>query len=165
MQKQGVVWVIGIILLIGAAFAYVILKPSSGSDVVENTANSQVDESTETEASQSEDTEDTSVAGQYVAYDEQAFIDGDTQTRLLFFHASWCPQCQALDESIETDGVPDGVIIYKVDYDSSQDLRQAYGVTLQTTVVRVDADGNKVAAFVAYDDPTISAVDEALLDD
>lgn len=100
--------------------------------------------------------------GVYEQYDEAklAATNGDI---LLFFHASWCPQCRAIEKSIYDDGLPNGVTVYKVDYDTNQVLRQRYGVTLQTTFVKVDASGNKLASFVAYSEPTFSAVRQNLL--
>jgi hypothetical protein len=68
-----------------------------------------------------------------------------------------------LESDIKQAGAPQGVTIIKVDYDSSQKLRQQYGVALQTTVVRVDDAGSLVKKFVAYDDPSLAAVREALL--
>ena len=76
---------------------------------------------------------------------------------MLFFHASWCPQCRALEEDIEANGVPDGITVLKVDYDSRQDLRQQYDVRQQTTLVVVDGSGARVDSFVPYDEPTLSA--------
>jgi len=100
--------------------------------------------------------------GQYVDYSPElvASTPGD---KLLFFHASWCSQCVALEDDIEASGVPDGVTIFKVDYDSNQDLRQEYGVTIQTTMVKVDDNGDKIDSYVAYEDPTLDSVSTALL--
>jgi thiol-disulfide isomerase/thioredoxin len=84
-------------------------------------------------------------------------------TVLLFFHASWCPQCREIEASIERDGLPNNVTVLKVDYDSNQILRQRYGVTLQTTFVKVDASGSKIASYVAYEEPRFSAVARELL--
>jgi thiol-disulfide isomerase/thioredoxin len=100
--------------------------------------------------------------GQYLDYSPElvASTPGD---KLLFFHASWCSQCVALEEDIEASGVPDGVTVFKVDYDSNQDLRQKYGVTIQTTMVKVDDDGEKIESYVAYEDPTFDSVSAALL--
>jgi len=100
-------------------------------------------------------------AGAYVDYSQQAF-DNTQGRRWLFFHAGWCPQCRALEADIQEVGVPDGVTIFKVNYDTAGDLKKKYGVTLQTTIVEVDADGNEVQKFVAYDDPTLKAVMNAL---
>ena len=95
--------------------------------------------------------------GAYVDY-SSSVIASTTGTKLLFFHASWCPQCRALEADIKKQGVPDGVTIIKVDYDTNQALRQKYGVTLQTTIVKVDDNGNLVKKYVAYEDPTLDSV-------
>lgn len=94
------------------------------------------------------------VPGAYVEYSDAALAAAEG-TAVLFFHAPWCPQCRALEEDILAAGVPEGVTILKVDYDSRQDLRQRYGVTLQTTVVALDDAGAATASFVPYDDPTL----------
>ncbi len=100
--------------------------------------------------------------GEYVEYSPElvASTPGD---KLLFFHADWCSQCVSLEGDIEASGVPDGVTIFKVDYDSNQDLRQEYGVTIQTTMVKVDDNGEKIDSYVAYEDPTLDNVSAALL--
>jgi thiol-disulfide isomerase/thioredoxin len=97
------------------------------------------------------DSEDaaTVVNGSYVTYDEfqsdeAAFAEGDV---VLFFHASWCPKCQETEENLNASGVPDGLTVVKVDFDSSTQLRQQYGVTLQHTFVQIDAEGNQVAKW------------------
>lgn len=100
--------------------------------------------------------------GAYVDYSE-GIIARSPGTKLLFFYAAWCPQCRALEADIKQNGVPDGVTIIKVDYDTSQALRQKYGVALQTTIVRVDDNGGLVKKFVAYDDPSVRAVKENVL--
>lgn len=94
--------------------------------------------------------------GSYVDYSAEA-LAAATGERVLFFHAPWCPQCRALEADILAQGVPDGVTILKVDYDSNQALRQEYGVTIQTTVVLLDDQGAGAASFVAYDDPTLDS--------
>lgn len=101
-------------------------------------------------------------AGVYTSYDASkvASTEGDI---LLFFHASWCPQCRAIEQSIYDNGLPSGVTVYKVDYDTNQALRQQYGVTLQTTFVKVNRQGEKLASYVAYNEPTFSAVKRELL--
>ena len=82
---------------------------------------------------------------------------------ILFFHATWCPQCVSADGDIKASGVPSGITIVKVDYDTNQDLRAEYGVTQQTTFVEVDSSGVKIQDnFVAYADPSLNAVLTAL---
>lgn len=98
----------------------------------------------------------TKTPGAYVDYAADV-IAKTPGTKLLFFYAPWCPQCRMLDADITARGVPDGTTIIKTDYDSNQALRQKYGVTIQTTFVRVDDAGNALQKFVAYDDPTLAA--------
>ena len=119
----------------------------------------------DTSANENESGDNASAAsqpGEYVEYSPElvASTPGD---KLLFFHADWCSQCQALEDDIEASGVPDGVTIFKVDYDSNQDLRQEYGVTIQTTVVKVDDNGEMIDSYVAYEEPTIDNVTSALI--
>lgn len=101
-------------------------------------------------------TEPAPAPGAYVDFSEEALATA-RGTRVLFFHAPWCPQCRALEADILASGVPEGITVLKVDYDANQDLRQQYGVTLQTTVVALDESGGGAASFVAYDEPTLDA--------
>lgn len=103
---------------------------------------------------------DVDTPGAYTDYSESTIADAKG-TKLLFFHALWCPQCRELDASIRSSTLPDNLTILKVDYDTNQSLRQKYGVTLQTTVVQIDDAGEKVKSFVAYDSPTFEAVKTA----
>ncbi|MGZ0712094.1 thioredoxin family protein (plasmid) [Coraliomargarita sp. W4R53] len=117
----------------------------------------------EAPAEDSDVAEETEAPGVYMAYSESAVASAqEKSTAILFFHAPWCPQCRSLDVNIESVGVPDGMTIFKVDYDSNQDLRQKYGVTQQTTLVELDSDGNGVATFVPYEDPSLDVALEGL---
>lgn len=100
--------------------------------------------------------------GAYVDY-TTSVIASTKGTKVLFFHAPWCPQCRALEQSITSSGVPDGVTIIKVDYDSNQALRQKYKVTLQTTLVKIDDSGAEQKKVVAYEDPSIEFLKRNLL--
>jgi len=98
-----------------------------------------------------------SVPGDYVDY-EPGIIESTPGTKALFFHASWCPKCRALEEDILANDIPDNFTIIKVDFDSETELRQRYAVTLQTTIVYVDDDGAALAKGVLYDDTTLDAL-------
>lgn len=77
---------------------------------------------------------------------------------VLFFHASWCPKCRDTDASARA-GMPAGLTLVKVNYDASNSLRQAYGVTLQHTFVQVDAGGSRLKKWVGtYDDNSVAWV-------
>jgi ABC-type uncharacterized transport system YnjBCD substrate-binding protein len=47
--------------------------------------------------------------------------------------------------------IPEGVYILDVDYDNSAELKQKYGVTMQHTLVQVDAKGNMITKWSGGD--------------
>lgn len=100
------------------------------------------------------------ISSQPIGYTDQQVV--------FFFHAPWCPQCRQLDSEISdkynNGELPSGLAIYKVDYDSNQSLRQDYGVTLQTTFVAFDGDGNQTRKYVAYEEPTYESLKTNFLD-
>lgn len=162
MNKKVLFVIIGLVLLIGGAFAYVILAPNN-----KRTEATMASDTIKTESQTNKTTEKnnsgvTLAKGSYIDYSEQALANA-VGTKLLFFHAPWCPQCRSIEASITENGIPDGVTVLKVDYDTHQDLRQKYGVTIQTTFVKVDDNNQKIDSYVAYDDPVFSSVQKALL--
>lgn len=88
--------------------------------------------------------------GRYVNYSESLVEEAGFDTTILFFYAGWCPECRAFDQTILDAEIPDGVQILKVDYDSSQDLRQQHDVTIQSSFVRVDSNSQKLALWNGY---------------
>lgn len=100
---------------------------------------------------------DSSESGMYVEYDPASLQANSDQKHVLFFHASWCPTCRALEKDINANlsSIPDGLTIHKVDYDSNIDLRRQYGVTVQHTLVQVDASGSEIDKWVG-----LGSVDE-----
>lgn len=159
MNKKAA-WAIGIlvIVIVGAVFYVLAGKGSPETGSISVSTPSMNSDSSQVTSVLPEGTK-----GRYENYSAEAFENEKTAQRLLFFHASWCPQCRELDASILATSLPADVVIYKVDYDSRQDLRKKYGVALQTTVVKVDKDGNKLQSFVAYSEPTFSSVERELL--
>lgn len=106
--------------------------------------------------------ENAETSGSFVDYSEDALANAEGQ-KVLFFHAPWCSQCRSIEAGIESDGVPTGFTIIKVDYDSNQDLRAKYGVKLQTTFVKLDENNEKIDDYVAYSEPTFEAVKREFL--
>ena len=45
------------------------------------------------------------------------------------------------------DGVPAGLTVVKVDYDTATDLRKTYGITQQHTFVQIGPDGAQLAKW------------------
>ena len=83
----------------------------------------------------------------YMNYDaaqvDAALASG--QKVALFFHATWCPSCKALDKAINSSlsSIPADTLIVKVDYDTSTDLKKKYRVVGQHTTVILNADGTE----------------------
>lgn len=77
---------------------------------------------------------------------------------VLFFRASWCPTCKAVDADIKArlKDIPAHLTILDVNYDDSADLKKKYGVTYQHTFVQVDAQGNLVKKWSGS--PTLAAL-------
>ena len=109
---------------------------SSSASSPEPSASQSVEAGAEVEAAPEPD-------GRLVSYaeweaDPAAYADSDV---VLYFHATWCHNCQDTDASLAADGVPAGLTLVKIDYDERTDLRQEYGVTVQHTFVKVDDAG------------------------
>jgi thiol-disulfide isomerase/thioredoxin len=139
--------------LVVSALSYILIRPSASDTAKQSTLSpSSNPNGTQTNPTTSEDR-----GGSYITYSE-GVIEQTPRRKLLFFHAPWCPQCRAIEADILRDGVPTGLHVIKVDYDGNQALRQKYGVTIQTTFVELDDEGNAIEKFVAYDQPTFKSV-------
>ncbi len=101
----------------------------------------------------------TSAPGAYLTRAEyqDEMADRSGTAVVLFFHASWCPDCRATEAAIDASGVPDGLTVVKVDFDSETELRRQYGVTQQHTFVQIGSDGGEIRKW------TGSADGEAIL--
>lgn len=160
MNKKTTLIIMTVALIIASALVYVLVTPNKKSAFDVSTNATKDTNPSPTETTQPRATP--ASAGTYVDYTAD-LLAATSDTRLLFFYAPWCPQCRAVDDSIKTDGLPAGVTVFKVDYDSNQKLREKYGVTIQTTFVKIDNNGNKVKSYVAYAEPRFSSVQRELL--
>ncbi len=86
------------------------------------------------------------VAGAYLPYEASKLAMANSGDVVLFFRASWCPSCRALDADINAHrgDIPAGLTILDVNYDTETALKQKYGVTYQHTLVQVAADGTLI---------------------
>jgi len=163
MNKRYLIFgLLALVLLIGLSAAYLYARESANQ---QNAAEMERRDKIATQPTKTlEDAPSTHSKGQYVTYSPD-IITNTPGTKILFFHAPWCPQCRMLDADITKTELPDNLTIIKVDYDSNQALRQEYGVTLQTTLVMVDDDGKLIKKYVAYNEPSYDvAIKENLLD-
>jgi thioredoxin 1 len=87
--------------------------------------------------------------GTYELYAPEKLAFAESGVVVLHFHADWCPICRTLEEEILANpaGIPSGVHILKVEYDTATALKQKYGVTYQHTFVQVDAEGEQIAKW------------------
>ena len=86
-------------------------------------------------------------AGSYESYESsKVAMASATHKVVLFFKASWCPTCIAVDKDIKASvkTIPENLTILDVNYDDSSELKKKYGVTYQHTFVQVDAQGNLI---------------------
>lgn len=151
---------VAIVLLAGVSFA--VINNNDTDDTTEDTSSQQSTEPTK-EAQKPAETAPSSEAaqsaGRYASYSEDKVKDASYDTSIVFFYAPWCSECQAFKKAIQADSVPTGTQILEADYDSSTDLKKKYGVTLQTTFVRVNNNGDLQKKWAGYGkDKSLAAV-------
>ncbi len=93
-------------------------------------------------------------AGSYLSLaDYQSTMAQHSGTKVVyFFHAQWCPDCRATEKALLSSGVPHGLTVVKVDFDTETALRQKYGVTQQHTFVQVGTDGAALGKWTGSPD-------------
>ena len=97
--------------------------------------------------------------GSYEAYSsERIAMASATHDVVLFFRASWCPTCKAVDADIKAHlkEIPTSLTILDVNYDNSTDLKKKYEVTYQHTFVQVDARGDLIKKWSGS--PTLASL-------
>lgn len=99
---------------------------------------------TPTDSTSSTDAVVSQSPARYTDYTTAAFNQAvqDNKNVVLFFHASWCPTCRGLDQDIKNglSRVPANTEIFKVDYDSSGDLKREYNIQYQHTLAFVQGN-------------------------
>lgn len=141
-MNKIILGVLAAVIIIGGAFFIFSLDSNDNSSDVQNVPVAQ----NETTADVAESEEIPTPAGEYIDYSPEAVASAQG-TKVLFFHASWCPTCQALDQNIKAGRVPDGVSIFNLDYDTEDELRSKYEVRTQHTLVQVDGAGNLIKSW------------------
>jgi thioredoxin 1 len=161
-NKSGIKVVLGLALIFAVIGFVVIGQKNKSSDkkTVSTSSQSATTKKTEAPSEKSYMSTDISKQGNYMTLaDYNAKPEKFAETKVIyFFHASWCPTCQAIDKEITSDPskIPAGVTIIKTDFDTSTDLRKKFGVTQQYTFVQVDKANNKSSLWSA------SSLDDAI---
>ena len=102
----------------------------------------------ENETNAAEELQDTSqLEGSYINYSETALADAEGTDRILFFHAEWCSTCKFYENDIMQSGVPSGVTVIEADFDTNTELKDRYGVTVQSTFVLLNDEGEVVRTW------------------
>jgi thiol-disulfide isomerase/thioredoxin len=85
----------------------------------------------------------------YIVYSQEAFDAARNKKRVLYFHAPWCSTCVPTDKefSANADKIPEDVVLFKTDYDTSTELKKKYAVPYQHTFVLVDAADREITKW------------------
>lgn len=91
----------------------------------------------------------------YVTYSKESLEQAKDSRRVLFFYASWCPNCKPADAEFreKMSEIPSDVTVVRVNYNDpdtdqeEKDLARQYGVTYQHTFVQIDQDGQAVTKW------------------
>ncbi len=96
--------------------------------------------------------------GSYEVYSPEKLAWAKDGKVVLFFKASWCPTCKAVDVDIKANlsNIPKGTHILEVDYDKSSELKKKYGITYQHTFVQVDQGGAQLVKWSGS--PTLASL-------
>lgn len=81
----------------------------------------------------------------YEEYTAQKRTDLAGKPHLVFFHAEWCSTCLKKEETIKGNlaDLPE-VTVLQANFDGEDELKKELGVTMQSTVIAFDSDGNEV---------------------
>lgn len=135
--------IIGIIALLILSSGVLIF--TSGNEDVSTSTNTTEDVATQ--PVEKNDLNNTQADGSYIEYSDTSFADKKDTNRVLFFHASWCSVCNFYESEIEQNGVPANVTIFKIDYDTAAELKEKYDVTVQSTFIQVDQNGDELQSW------------------
>lgn len=131
-----------------------------------NIPQTEIDEVKQNIAAMMEDTPETDKIADAPMQDSAQYVDYEAETfsshngkKILFFYADWCPTCRNWDKEVNESlaELPQNTYIAKVDYDSETNLKKEYGITVQSTAVFLDENGNVIATEA---DPSLLTITE-----
>lgn len=158
-MKKAIPFIIGAVAVIGLLVAALVFRPLETTNQSMTTETPEASSTDQLEEMPTDSETPVASEGRYADYSEEAVAAEGYDETILFFHAAWCPECRAFEQAITDDDIPAGVQILKVDYDDSSELRQRYEVTIQSTFVKVNQEGDRVSLWVGYGrDKSLNAV-------
>ncbi len=139
MNKSILIAVLVAIMIATGAFVFI----NRDEDITEQASQQSSQSTLEAENKSTEQTPTTQSenSGSYVAYSDDVIAQAADTERVLFFHAEWCSVCNFYEGQIEKNGVPEGITVIKADYDTEDALKDQYGVTVQSTFIWLDENG------------------------
>ena len=152
---KNILIIVVIIIVIGA-IGFAMTRSSEESNInINNDQPGVVDKNKDKDNGSIIDEIDTSTdSGEYRDYESGLLTRADEGDVVLFFHASWCPTCKALERNIdqEKNNIPEDLTILTLDYDIEKELKQKYNIVIQHTFVQVDSGGNEIAKWTGGND-------------
>ena len=160
-QILGAGVVVALVIIIGAFF--LLNKPESTPSVSESPDNSDQLVITDTKSIDSAQTIGGTTspapaslsATPYQPYSKTAFDGALGKRRVLYFYATWCPECKTANAEFEAKAnqVPNDIAIFRVNYndpDTDQEekvLAGKYFITTQHVFVQVDDKGLEITKW------------------
>ena len=141
MNKKIVIpFIISVLVIAGGYF----LTTPQGSNKIVTDNNVMVKEDSMVEDGEAMMADDSQ--SNYVTYSPDYLEKYQGKTKVLFFHANWCPTCNAAEKEIKGNlsSIPENLVIIKTNYDTESKLKTKYGITYQHTFVLVDDQGNEL---------------------
>lgn len=138
--------IVVVLLIIAFVIFFFVDKENKNLNNNETIINNDLDDQNSNQEKEESRVSEEGLVSGYETYDSSALAFANKGNVVLFFRASWCPTCRALDRDIENNrnNIPKDLLILDVDYDQYKDLKKKYGVTYQHTLVKVDANGNMI---------------------
>ena len=169
------IWIVGAIVVLGGGFFLIQNSTATSAEdaatkddgaMMQEDSVTKKDDAMTKDESAAEKTDDSMMKkddammekGSYETYAPEKLAKANSGNVVLFFRASWCPTCKAVDADIRShlSSIPGGLTVHDVDYDNSSSLKQKYGVTYQHTFVQVKADGTLIKKWSGS--PTLAAL-------
>ena len=143
-MKTVSILIILVVIIAGVVWFTTSQAPEEGA-LTSPTGNETLQDETSTTSPETAETS----PGSYEPYSENKLARAEDGDVVLFFKASWCPTCNALEKDIQENvrEIPSDLSILTLDYDTETERKQKYGVTIQHTLVQVDSQGNAITSW------------------
>lgn len=140
-----------LVVILIAGISGVLAAKKTTEQRAQNNLNAATEEQSADSMSSGDETKKSATTqGRYTTYDPAKVSDSSYDTTILFFYASWCPECRSFKNAINSSGVPEGNQVLEINYDTASELKKQHGVTLQSTFVKVDTSGKQLSKWVGY---------------